>query len=356
MITRSFPSVPGRRAHDAFTLAELLVSVFVVTLIILMVAQLMSSATAITRTGSKHIDTDTQARTVFDRMAMDFGRMLKRTDIDYFLKQNDPARYPGHSGGHSRGHRGSPGQQLNDQLAVFTQVSGYYPSGAASPISLVAYRVNNDSNSPASYFKLERMSKGLLWNGASNATPPPGNAPPPPYPIVFLPQTIAGVGSWRAAVNNFSGGNPNLSQDSDYETIGPGVFRFEYYYILKNGKLSGNPWNDDPTITPPHTMANFLSDVEAIAVSIAVIDPASRSLLSSQNLFDLASDMTDFRDQRGRGPVRTGVIEAQWNCVITNGRDPSCTNYDPDPAVTAMPQAAVSAIRIYSRYFDLRTL
>jgi hypothetical protein len=312
---------------------------FVLGIIIFMVAQLMTSATAITRPANKHIDTDTQARTVFDRMAMDFGRMLKRSDIDYFLKQNDPIRYPGHSGGHSQGHRGNPGQQLNDQLAVFTQVPGYYPSGAASPISLVAYRVNNDNNSP-SYFKLERMSKGLLWNGASNNTNP--NAV---YPIVFQPQTIAGITQWSAAVKNFDGGNPNLSRDTDYETIGPGVFRFEYYYILKNGKLTGNPWNDDGSITPPHTLADFPADVEAIAVSIAVIDPASRSLLSNQNLSDLASDMTDFTDQRGRGPVRTGVIEDQWNTVV---RDYVSGG--------SIPAAAASAIRIYSRYFDLKTL
>ena len=81
-----------------FTLAELLVSVFVVTIIILMVTQLMTSATAITRTGTKHVDTDTQARVVFDRMALDFAQMLKRTDVDYYVKQR--TGYNGHGNGH----------------------------------------------------------------------------------------------------------------------------------------------------------------------------------------------------------------------------------------------------------------
>ncbi len=338
MITKSFPILTARRTRGAFTLTELLVSVLVVTIIILMVAQLMNSATAVTRTGNKHIDTDTQARTVFDRMAMDFGRMLKRSDIDYYLKRDDPARYPGHSGGHSQGHRGGPGQQLNDQIAVYTQVPGYYPSGAQSPISLVAYRVNANSGSTnPTYFKLERMAKGLLWNGVSNQTNP--NAV---YPIVFLPQTIAGIPSWSAAVNN---DNSGASRDTDYETIGPGVFRFEYYYILKNGKLTGNPWNDDVTLPRPHTLADFPADVEAIAVTIAVIDPASHSLLSNEELSDLASDMTDFTDQRGRGPVHTGVIEAQWNTVVTDAVSSG-----------SIPPAAASAIRIYSRYFELKTL
>jgi hypothetical protein len=323
----------------------MLISIVVLAFLILAVTQVVNTAATVVRPANKHIDTDTQARAVFDRMALDFGRMLKRTDIDYFLKQNDPAKYPGHSAGHSQGHKGTPGQQLNDQMAFFTQVPGYYPSGAQSPISLVAYRVNNNSSSNnPSYFKLERMGKGLLWNGVSNFTNL--NSPNTVYPIVFLPQKIYDIATagkmWSAVVTN---NNSTNSNDPDYETIGPGVFRFEYYYLLKTGKLAGTPWNDDPTLVPPHTIANFFTDVEAIAVVIAVVDPASRSLLSNQNLTDIASDMTDWRDQRGRGPVRTGVIEANWQQVVID-----------DVSAGLIPPAAVQAIRIYSRYFDLKTL
>ena len=148
-------------------MAELLVSLFVVTLIILMAAQLMTSATAITRTGNKYIDTDTQARVVFDRMAVDFGQMLKQTDIDYYVK--GPTNYKGHGNGHGWGRRKQTGQKGSDQIAFFTQVPGHYPSGTQSPLSLVAYRVNEgNTNNNLAYLKLERMGKGLLWNGASN--------------------------------------------------------------------------------------------------------------------------------------------------------------------------------------------
>src|SRR6266516_1114741 len=190
MTTKSFPIISTRRSRGGFTIAELLVSVFVVTIIILMVSQLMTSATAITRTGSKHIDTDTQARVVLDRMALDFAQMLKRTDVDYYLKQR--TNYSGHGNGHGwgRGHHGALG---SDQLAFFTQVPGYYPggyvSGQQSPISLVAYRVNESSSSNPAYARLERMAKGLLWNGVDNST----NQNTATYPIVFLPQTIAGI-------------------------------------------------------------------------------------------------------------------------------------------------------------------
>src|SRR5437764_10540684 len=168
MTLKSFVIVALRGKAVGFTLAELLVSVFVLGIILLMVAQLMTSAAAITRTGNKHIDTDTQARVVFDRMALDFAQMVKRTDIDYYVKQR--SGYNGHGNGHGwgQGHHGDLG---SDQLAFFSHVPGYYPSGdptgAQSPISLVAYRVNESSQSWAagSYGRLERMAKGLHWAG-----------------------------------------------------------------------------------------------------------------------------------------------------------------------------------------------
>src|SRR5437763_11791489 len=77
-----------RRRRSAFTLVELLVSVVVLVIIIFMVSQLMSSTAAVTRTGKKHIDTDTQARVVFDGMGLDLVQMLKRTYIDSSVKKN----------------------------------------------------------------------------------------------------------------------------------------------------------------------------------------------------------------------------------------------------------------------------
>ena len=78
MIMKRFAIVNVRRSSGAFTLVELLISFGVLALLILLVSQLMNSATAVTRTGSKHIDTDTQARVILDRMALDFAKMLKR--------------------------------------------------------------------------------------------------------------------------------------------------------------------------------------------------------------------------------------------------------------------------------------
>src|SRR6266480_3113965 len=203
--TREAFTLKQRGRSRGFTLAELLVSVFVVTIIILMVAQLMTSATAITRTGNKHVDTDTQARVVFDRMALDFAQMVKRTDVDYYVKQR--SGYNGHGNGHGwgRGHNGDLG---SDQMAFFSHVPGYYPdgyvSGQQSPISLVAYRVNESSSTNPAYARLERMAKGLVWNAVDTVI----NQNTAKYPIVFLPQTMALIGRpWAPAINNNNNAN-----------------------------------------------------------------------------------------------------------------------------------------------------
>lgn len=357
--TRGGFTLKQRGCTSGFTLAELLVSIAVLIIITLMLTQLMTSATAITRTAHKHIDTDTQARVVFDRMALDFAQMLKRTDVDYYVKQR--SGYKGHGNGHGWG-QGKNGQLGSDQIAFFSAVPGYYPSGFASgtesPISLVAYRVTESSSSDPAYGRLVRMAKGLRWNAVDTST----NQNSATYPIVFLPQTIAGIGRpWAPAINNDN--NPNNSIDPNYEVIGPGVFRFEYYYLLKDGWLTDWPWDrrdpqfqnpDQLTISNPRQIG--LSQVESIGVAIAVIDPAGRALLdavSPDQIVNLAGDFPDFKSAHGLGnqSKTIGDLENQWKTIVE-----STAQTGRSPSGLVVPPEAAKTIRIYSRYFDLKTL
>jgi prepilin-type N-terminal cleavage/methylation domain-containing protein len=355
MITKPFAVTTARRPNDAFTLMELLISVAVLAIIIFMLGQVATNSVAVTRTGNKHIDTDTQGRAVLDRMAQDFGRMLKRTDIDYYVKA--PAGYK-NPNAHGKGKHLKSGQLGNDSIAFFSQVPGLYPAGSQSPLSLVAYRINNNPNS-ATYLKLERMGKGLLWSGVDNGTSY--------YPIVFATGQIdvscnnqcpcsgttgPWAGPWSAAICS-----DNTDPDGSYETVGPGVFRFEYYYLLKDGSITDAPritgavnWADSSQSLS--AKLNAFSDVEAIAVVIAVIDPASRSLVFPDALFNLMSDMADFKDANGNGvgAQKIGDVENNWNLAVQSAASTGKT-YDG----SAFPPAAASAIRIYNRYFDVRT-
>ena len=356
----------AHRTRGGFTLAELLVSVFVLALLVFMFAQLMTSATAITRSEHKHVDTDSQARAVFDRMALDFAQMLKRTDVDYYVKQRNG--YKGHGNGHGWG-QGKNGDKGSDQMAFFSHVPGYYPSGAQSPISLVAYRVNESSPTNAAYGRLERLAKGLLWNGVDNGTGQ--NAT---YPIVFSPGQLTACNgpcdpwadgrAWSPAINN---DNNAASRDDNYEVIGPGVFRFEYYYLLKNGRVTDWPWDrrdpqfqnpDQQTITTPRPIG--LGQVESLAVAIAVINPEARALIQAASsnaaygdITDVAADLADFKNSNGigNGAQKIGDLEASWNTTIQsiarNGRTPSGK---------LIPPEAAKGIRVYNRFFDFKTI
>jgi hypothetical protein len=275
-----------RKAEHAFTIAELLVSIAVLVVLILMVSRLFTNTAIVTMSGNKRMDAEAQLRPIFDRMAVDFSQMVTRSDFDFFGK-NTAA--PNSIGGSMTG---------NDQIAFFSTVAGYYPSSTLqSPLSLVSYRINSTSTS-GSFNKLERLAKGLLWNGASTTD----------APILLMPLTIGAT--WPTATN--------ANSDPDYELIGPNVFRFEYYYLLKNGSLS-----DTPTA---------IQNVAAFAIAIATVDPRSRVLLSDSQVTTLAGRLTDFTTS-----MKPGDLLDQWQTTLDG--------------VTDMPRPAISAVRIYERYF-----
>jgi len=277
----------------AFTLAELLVTVAVLVLLVLLFTQLLNSAATITTLGHKQMDADAQARQLLDRMAIDFAQMVKRNDVDLFAKGT---LAPNSVGGTMAG---------NDRIAFYSAIPGYYPStGSQSPVSLVAYRVNSNSTS-SSYNKMERMGKGLVWNGVSATN----------TPVVFMPLTISAT--WPAAASS-SLADP----DGNYEIIGPQVFRFEYCYLLKaTGNLS---------ITPP----SDISGIAAIVADIAVIDYKSKVLLTNTQINSLAGQLSDYAANMAPGQLRN-----TWQNTLN--------------ANTTLPRPALSGVRLYERFFYL---
>jgi prepilin-type N-terminal cleavage/methylation domain-containing protein len=293
----------SRGYKSGFTLTELLVTVSVLVVLVLLFTQLLNSAATITTLGNKQMDADSQARQLLDRMAIDFAQMVKRSDVDYYLKSS-----------------ANPQTGGNDQIAFYSSVPGYYPpTGSQSPVSLVAYRINS-LNGTAAFNKLERLGKGLVWNAVSLTD----------TPVVFLPLTVSAT--WPYATN----ATADPSSPSAYETIGPQIFRFEYYYLLTNGAFSITPkltaWDNGLS-----TGANVsgMQDVAAVVVDIAVIDAKSRGLLSdAQITTPLASGLTNFT--AGMVP---GQLPATWQTAL-NG-------------ITSLPRPAISGIRLYERYYYL---
>jgi hypothetical protein len=288
-------------ASRGFTLVELLVSFGILALLVFFVTSLVNSAATITTLGHKQMDADSQGRQLLDRMTVDFAQMVKRSDVDYYLKSSANTQ---------------PG---NDQIAFYSTVPGYYPStGSQSPVSLVAYRINSVGGTTA-FNKLERLGKGLVWNGVSSTN----------TPVVFLPITISAT--WPYATN--AAADP--SSPSAYETIGPQVFRFEYYYLLTNGTFSITPkltaW--DTTLSTGANVAGMQS-VAAVIADIAVIDSKSKVLLTDAQITTLAASLSNYTV--GMVP---GQLRSNWQTYL-NG-------------ITNLPRPAISGIRLYERYFYL---
>jgi hypothetical protein len=301
-------------------LAELLVTVGVLVLLVLLFTQLFNSAATITILGDKRMDADSQARQLLDRMAIDFAQMVKRSDVDYYLKSSATAPLR---------RVLQPG---NDQLAFYSGVPGYYPAPSyQSPVSLVAYRVYNPSPTPSPCLncnKLERMGKGLLWNAAA----------PSPAPVVFIPIPLASplpVGDMPSPTTH-PYRNPDWPDTRNMTTTWS---HFEYYYLLKNGAFSDIPWD-----TAASNAVNGMQDIAAIIVDIAVIDSKSKVQLTDAQIATLAGTLIDYGGSAAAGCPSPnwqvpGELRRQWQCVLdsTNG----------------LPQPALSGIRLYERYFYL---
>jgi hypothetical protein len=271
-----------RRPCSAFTIAELLVSVAVLTLLVLIASRMIESAANLTAQGSKRMDADSQVRPLLNRMAIDVSQMIRRSDVDYYVKSSLDSE---------------PG---NDRIAFFCSAPGYYPStGSQSSLSLVSYRINDGLTSARN--RMERLSKGLVWNGVSTTN----------NPIIFGLQAI--FNNWPAATDA-------TSTDADYELIAPQVFRFEYFYLLKTGAISNLPG------------ASGMQDVAAISVAVAAIDQKSRILLSDPQVTDLIGRLKDFDPGQPSYDLMTS-----WQSTLDG--------------IVDMPRVAISGVRIYQRYF-----
>lgn len=304
------PHMRQSAQRHAFTLVEILVSITVLTLLVVLVSQLTNSTASIVTHNRKHMDADSQARLVFNRIALDIGAMVKRSDVDYSSFKSPTETQDG-----------------NDHFAFYSEGVGYFTGDPSSftgndrsAISLVSYAVLQDP-ARGGRMVLQRLSKALGWEADSGGGGKWRS-------MAFLPATLKG--QW----------NDLFTKDPDYTTVGSEVFRMEYTYLLK-------PDNSDPANPKParlsttpwyigsHSSVDGFRDVAAIVVAIGVLDSNSNVIVDPNNT-SLAKALRDAEDGKD--------IMSSWVSVIN----------DPNFATLAnIPKPAASAVRVYQRYFYL---
>jgi prepilin-type N-terminal cleavage/methylation domain-containing protein len=259
-----------------FTLIEILVALAILSILLMTLNQILVSTANTTILSMKHIEADKEARLALDRISYDISKMVQRSDVDYYF----PATQNG-----------------NDQFYIYSESTGYFLNTGLTPaipatasintaadprgeVSLIGYRINSNS-SDLNYNKLERLSKGLTWNGVTCG----GSTL---VPMAYLPQTISAT--WNLSSNPL--------EDTDFQSLGDGVFRFAVSYLVENtGQTHATPM---PTPTPSATMSIYPNlegnqtpgtvgyfnprDVIAIVISIAVLDPNTQKIVTPSQL------------------------------------------------------------------------
>jgi prepilin-type N-terminal cleavage/methylation domain-containing protein len=336
-MTGSFPFLMISHRRAAFTLVELLVSMAILVLLITVVVQIVDGAQKTTGASKSRLECDAEARTVFDRMALDFGRMVNRKDVDFVIKKDAG----------------------NDSIYFFSEAPAIWTDATnpQQPVSLVGYRVNND-------YQLERLGKGLTWNAAPADGPvyltyqqPTGTPPPPPATPTPTPNPISGSTLTGSTFNGVITAASDPKGNSPYHVIGRNVFRMEVSFLLKpytdpaSGTLVPAAYSVSPYIKDHQTgvgeptsgqIANNgvgLSDVQAITVTIALMDSKSHQMITrgDTDFSPLSTLISDFPDAAG-----TDTPAKAWEAAI--------------PTVSGInPKSATSQIRVYQRTFVLNS-
>lgn len=288
--TERRPPVGG----SGFSLVELLVAMSVVVVFLLLVVQMVSSTSTVTSGVKRRLDADAEARSVFDRLAVDISQMVIRADVDSIFIGSPLA--------------GAASNDLNDQFYFFSQSPGYATSSTAqSLLSLVGYRVRNR--------QLERLGVQRSWDELTFLTTNSARTG-------FDPQTLAQT--LDSLSNNF-------------RVISPSVFRMEAALLMKPGTTNAdgtvNQANSYARLTDPLNPRRGLGNVAAIVVALGILDQGSRAAVPGSQMDSTATLLPD-------STTNGGIPLTQWGSNIISAG--------------GIPPVVRAKTRLYIRHFPLK--
>ena len=342
----------SRPPRAAFTLVEVLVSMVVLLLLVLMVTQLVGGASATTTLQTARLDTDRQARLIFDRMAADFSGMVRRTDVDC-----SAYKYPNYrTNGNAHFKR-----QGNDSILFFAEAdsqntgiaadagstsSAENPPSSQDELSLVGYRIFDNPMSQSTTgsgvqgqdacFRLERLGQGFGWSESSS----------PGFGLPFL--TFSGVNvvpngtitTYWPKLNTYNAAGQNTVTAPSH-VIGENVFRMEFALLMKDKQANNSNYlasDGQGTGYLDYTDAKqrAFSGVSAIVVTIALLNQPSRVRLGNSDARYQAINTVVGKLVDGDGPD----VASQWMTTLLTDQ--------------SIPRVFATNAYVYQRYFYLR--
>ena len=274
-----------------FTLIEVLVALAVLSVLVVLLAQVINQVSVTMTRASEHAQSDSEADVVFGRLADDIAQIINRPDLDSLFI----------------GMPNASGTDHNDQMFFYTQGSGFSTNSVnQSPVTLVSYLVTNQA--------LKRLGVARSWDDQTFITP-------------------------SNILTQFTGSSPltNFGRAGNYlHVIGPSVFRMEIALLMEPGSTnsdgSTNGYNSYAYISSATNPWHGLTNVASIVVALGVLDQTSRKIVTSQQLSNIAAAFPD---------------------AITNGGIPIVTWTSNAYSVAGIPQAALSQVRIYQHSFPV---
>jgi prepilin-type N-terminal cleavage/methylation domain-containing protein len=287
------PSFRTRPTGAGFTLVELLVSISILSIILLTLAQAIGYVSQLWVTGIGTVDNYTKARNILSIMDRDIQQMVMRPDIAAF----------------ATGTAASP----TPACAFYTNVQGS-PGTDTRTSSLVQYLLSQTT--------LSRLNYGMNYTtgGITPAVATLTSANPIPPPLTI----------------------PNASTT---DTLATGVIQFQWQFVDGNGNILTPSTPTKYNFTYNYTTPSAATNPRAIVISVLVLSN-SAYLIATQNAATITKLQTvDFPITAPTNSNGIPITYSQyWNGIL----NPSTGTLD-----TTLPPPIRSGLKVFQRYIPL---
>lgn len=315
-----------------FTLMEVLVAMAVLSLVILIIAQVTSAASNTMRVSDRLVDAASQARLVFGTLAQDLSGLSRRGDVPFLAVNSDAAPAAANASA-----------DLLRFISCIPSPGSARVNYGGRNLSLIAYQVGETSQNDGTQGKpcLLRAGIPIPWNAPGFFGLDPAN---PGLPVTFTSSTFPAQ---------------LLPQNGDYDALAAGVIRMVIgFQIYPDGQAvtfqdgTSGVGQGQLTYSPPIRRATpayaavgggggmenvvDLARISAIVVGLVVID--------RHTLGTLTADQVALLQGSFKTTLANGLLpNAQWAPLVENSQN----------LPVAIPMPARQALRVFQMFYPV---